>query len=162
MIGTSWRLWLRWLLLFVLLLAVSYVLLRNGMFQNVWSVDWTKISFIIYGLFFAGTLTAGWSALQVSRGKWEYDAVTRRINFLWFLADQLLTLGMIGTVLGFIFMLNGVFSSGIESVAQIQSVLGKMTSGMAVALYTTASGLICSLLLKTQVMDLEQRIVCGE
>jgi hypothetical protein len=72
----------------------------------------------------------------------------------WFVSDMLLTLGMIGTVAGFIYMLSSSFSEmDPQNAITMQGVLAKMGAGMSTALYTTAAGLVCSLLLKLQVFN---------
>jgi hypothetical protein len=70
--------------------------------------------------------------------------------FGWFIADLLLSLGLLGTVIGFIAMLGPI--SGLDGGDQnaIKSALAAMSGGMAVALYTTLTGLIGGMLLKIQ------------
>jgi hypothetical protein len=70
--------------------------------------------------------------------------------FGWFIADLLLSLGLLGTVIGFIVMLGPI--SGLDAGDQgaIKSALAAMSGGMAVALYTTLTGLIGGMLLKIQ------------
>lgn len=74
----------------------------------------------------------------------------RSHHFGWFVADLLLTLGLLGTVVGFILMLSPI--SGLESDdhGAIRHALTVMGGGMAVALYTTLTGLIGGTLLKIQ------------
>ena len=77
----------------------------------------------------------------------------------WFVSDTLLTLGMIGTVAGFIYMLDTSFSKmDPQNVVSMQGVLAKMGVGMSTALYTTAAGLVCSLLLKLQMYNLTHHL----
>lgn len=160
----KWSLPLRWWLLFSVLCIVMFVLINTSVLSSVWAVDWTKISYLIYTVFFIFTVRTGLMAYRMSdKGEFfyqdDYNDFCRKNKVSWFVADQLLTLGMIGTVLGFIYLLSGVFT-GISALSpsEIQSILSKMTSGMSVALYTTASGLICSLLLKIQLIDFEQHL----
>ena len=70
--------------------------------------------------------------------------------FGWFIADLLLSLGLLGTVIGFIVMLGPI--SGLDGGDQsaIKGALAAMSGGMAVALYTTLTGLIGGMLLKIQ------------
>ena len=68
-----------------------------------------------------------------------------------FVSDLCLTIGMIGTVAGFIYMLSSSFASiDVSNVSSLQGVLSHMSAGMATALYTTAAGLISSAFLKLQ------------
>ena len=69
----------------------------------------------------------------------------------WFISDLCLTLGMIGTVAGFIYMLSSSFANiDVSNVSSLQNVLAHMSAGMATALYTTAAGLVSSAFLKIQ------------
>ena len=61
-----------------------------------------------------------------------------------------MALGMIGTVTGFILMLGSSFESiDVLNTDSLKDTLTAMAIGMSTALYTTASGLISSLWLKT-------------
>ncbi|MCS3904101.1 biopolymer transport protein ExbB/TolQ [Methylohalomonas lacus] len=64
----------------------------------------------------------------------------------WLATDVMLKLGLVGTIVGFIMMLASV--AGIEDfdVSSMQGVLQLMSGGMATALYTTLTGITCSML----------------
>ena len=68
----------------------------------------------------------------------------------WFVADVLLKLGLLGTVIGFILMLSPIGGINTFDVETMKSALTSMSSGMAVALFTTLAGLIAGTLLKVQ------------
>jgi len=76
--------------------------------------------------------------------------VTAGHGFGWFVSDVLLSLGLLGTVIGFIAMLApiGQLESGDE--AALKAALTAMSGGMAIALYTTLAGLIGAVWLKVQ------------
>jgi hypothetical protein len=76
-------------------------------------------------------------------------------GFGWFVADLLLTLGLLGTVIGFILMLAPIGSLSADDHAAIKIALASMSDGMAVALYTTLCGLIGGMLLKIEGMLLD-------
>jgi hypothetical protein len=67
-----------------------------------------------------------------------------------FLCDVLLRLGLLGTIVGFIFMLLPIAEMESFDAGMIQQLLTSMSGGMAVALYTTLAGLVTSTLLKLQ------------
>lgn len=67
-----------------------------------------------------------------------------------FVADVLLKLGLLGTMVGFIFMLRPVAEINDAGAGQARDLLQSMSSGMAVALYTTIAGLVTSTLLRLQ------------
>ena len=74
----------------------------------------------------------------------------------WFVAESCLALGMIGTVTGFLLMLSGAFANiDLANTSTIQNSLTQMALGMSTALYTTLVGLICSLTLKIQLINVE-------
>ena len=79
-------------------------------------------------------------------------------GFGWFVADLLLTLGLLGTVVGFILMLGPISALDTTDQGAIKATLGAMSSGMAVALYTTLTGLIGGMLLKIQGFLLENAV----
>jgi hypothetical protein len=70
--------------------------------------------------------------------------------FGWFIADLLLSLGLLGTVIGFIVMLGPISGLDAGDQSAIKGALAAMSGGMAVALYTTLTGLIGGMLLKIQ------------
>ena len=67
-----------------------------------------------------------------------------------FVADLLLKLGLTGTVIGFILMLLPIGDIKQFDPSLMQQLLSAMSSGMAVALYSTLAGLVTSTLLKLQ------------
>ena len=70
--------------------------------------------------------------------------------FGWFVADLLLSLGLLGTVIGFIVMLGPITGLDAGDQSAVKGALAAMSGGMAVALYTTLTGLIGGMLLKIQ------------
>ena len=78
------------------------------------------------------------------------------VSIGWFISESCLALGMIGTVTGFLLMLSGAFAEiDLANTSTIQNSLTKMALGMSTALYTTLIGLICSLALKIQLVNVE-------
>ena len=64
----------------------------------------------------------------------------------WFVSDMMLKLGLLGTIIGFIFMLGSVSNIADFDVSSMQKILRHMSNGMGTALYTTLAGLTCSVL----------------
>ena len=83
------------------------------------------------------------------------DQVSNRHAFGYFASDVLLRLGLLGTIIGFILMLLPVSDIQEFDSSIMQQLLGSMSGGMAVALYTTLTGLITSTLLRFQYYILE-------
>ena len=67
-----------------------------------------------------------------------------KINFVKFIANTLVILGLIGTVIGFIIALSGVDGSVSSNPEEISNMITTLIQGMSVALYTTLAGSICS------------------
>ncbi|MEZ5931280.1 MAG: MotA/TolQ/ExbB proton channel family protein [Alphaproteobacteria bacterium] len=76
--------------------------------------------------------------------------VTAGHGFGWFVADVLLSLGLLGTVIGFIAMLAPISQLESGDQAALKAALTAMSAGMAIALYTTLAGLIGAVWLKVQ------------
>lgn len=74
----------------------------------------------------------------------------------WYICSLLIKAGMVGTVIGFVLMLQSV--SGLQSfdITQMQELLITMSAGMGVALYTTLTGVVCSALLGYQYLQLDR------
>ena len=73
-----------------------------------------------------------------------------------FASDALMKLGLLGTIIGFILMLAPIAGLDAADRASVKSSMGLMSDGMAVAMYTTLSGLIGSILLQTQYYMLDE------
>lgn len=74
-----------------------------------------------------------------------------------FWSDVLIRLGLIGTIIGFIMMLQSFVSGPSPTGENIQALLITMSQGMGTALYTTFFGLVTSTLL-----GLQQQLHAGE
>ena len=74
----------------------------------------------------------------------------------WFLADVMIKLGLLGTIVGFVMMLGSVGAVTNFDATTMQGVLRQMSSGMGTALYTTFVGLVCSILTTFQYYLLDQ------
>ena len=105
----------------------------NFLYEN----DFTKISLLIAALFVVSTSSIGYK-LWTRKDHHTYDKE-------WFVSEMVISLGMIGTVVGFIYMLYSVF----------QDSLAMMAKGMGTALLTTLVGLISSVLIKCQLVVVE-------
>lgn len=117
-----------------------------GSMEFLWNTDITKLSFLTIALWVGTSAVIGYSSYT---SKTNYDTP-------WFVAESCMTVGMIGTVIGFILMLGSSFAdldpSNIESM---RAVITDMAAGMSTALLTTLTGLIASLFLKVQIVVLE-------
>src|SRR5712691_2378206 len=73
-----------------------------------------------------------------------------------FASDSLMKLGLLGTIVGFIRMLAPIAGLDGADKVSVKNSMGLMSDGMAVAMYTTLTGLIGSVLLQMQYYLLDQ------
>ena len=137
---------LRWWLIFCLIILAGGIAIYFDIHKELYKADQTKISFLILTIFI---LTSIWIGVVTK-------LQDRTVELGWFIAEACLALGMIGTVTGFLLMLNGAFTQiDLSNPTTIQNSLVNMALGMSTALYTTLTGLICSLALKIQLVNVE-------
>lgn len=77
-------------------------------------------------------------------------ALRRRTKIGTYGADLLYKLGMLGTMVGFVMMLNSMGDLSNFDVDTLRGALQKMIAGMAVSLLTTIAGLIGGILLRLE------------
>lgn len=143
---------LRWWLFFCLTILATTVCYYFGFFTELLEKDATKLSFVIIAIYFVASTYVGKLTNDQRRGK-DYST---GLNVSWFVSETLLTLGMIGTVAGFIIMLGDSFGSiDTANPETLKEALSAMALGMSTALYTTLTGLILSQALKVQLVNLE-------
>tara|TARA_B100001559_G_scaffold90600_1_gene75856 strand:+ start:126 stop:734 length:609 start_codon:yes stop_codon:yes gene_type:complete len=86
------------------------------------------------------------------------DELSNRNSIGYLIVDILLKLGLTGTVIGFILMLLPIGEIKDFDPQILQKLLSTMSGGMAVALYTTLTGLVTSMLLKFQYFLLDSSL----
>ena len=146
-------------------MASSVLLAGLGLLGTLWEKDATKLSFVLLALF---AVMSGWCGYKTWRLSVFIDSkktepyLIEKIEHLmevgWFTSDLCLSIGMMGTVIGFIMMLGGFANIDINDMATVQGLIKGLGVGMSTALYTTLTGLICSALLKIQYFNLSQAI----
>jgi len=100
------------------------------------------------------SLTSNNKEIEEARNSFEND-LTSKLETGWFVVDLLLKLGLVGTVIGFIIMLSAITEIENFDLTLMNTLLQNMSDGMKVALYTTLTGLITSILLSMQYKYLE-------
>lgn len=93
-----------------------------------------------------------WLTVSTSIGILTFNKIAKP-EFLWFSAESCMTIGMIGTVIGFILML-GTSLNNLDpgDVELMKTAISNMAVGMSTALLTTLTGLIGTLLLRVQLV----------
>ncbi len=135
-----------WLTAALGMLGSLYFAFEGGVLQYIWHADITKLTFVIMAVFAFGYAVLGKNLYKRYLGQKisEHDMDPGLEA-----GDLSMALGMLGTVVGFIFMTSSFVNidfSGVESIRQLFSLA---TNGMSTALYTTAAGLISSITLRT-------------
>ena len=143
---------LKWWLIFCLALLATVVSGYFDVHNTLFVADTTKLSFLILGLCLITSIWIGRKTYQVGV-KDDYD---QSAEVGWFISESCLALGTIGTVIGVLLMLGTAFSDlDVTSSEALQTALASMAVGMSTALYTTLIGLVCSLIIKVQLVNLE-------
>lgn len=84
------------------------------------------------------------------------DRIKSSHDYGWFFVDAMIKLGLLGTIIGFIFMLSSVSGTEQLDLNAMQKVMQQMSAGMGTALYTTLTGLVGSLILALQYLMLDR------
>ena len=141
---------LLWWIQIVTICFASFFIYSFKWFEALYDADQTKISFLIIIVFLGATLTVG---------VLSYKTLPNRnvlSNYVWFSSETMVTLGLIGTVAGFLLMLSSAFDNlDVQNVENVQEVITDMSLGMSTALCTTLVGLVSSVLTKIQMVILE-------
>lgn len=150
---------LRGLILLGVIFFGAFVLHRNGLLSLLLKGDKSYLSYVTLALWLVATLRWLWllqwcqhvtyPSTPANRSILEAQMV-RWLNHGWFASDLCLKLGLLGTIVGFIFMLAPIRDLSAFDPTNLQNALKDMSGGMAVALYTTLAGLTCHILLRLQ------------
>ena len=133
---------LYWWLIVCVIGTGSYITHSMGWLVPLYTNDLTYITFLITAIAALTTLSLGY--------KFKVPAAVN-VNVEWFVSDVVLTLGMLGTIIGFMIMLQGTFSSiEFNDTNSIRLALSSMSQGLFTALNTTLIGLVSSIVLKVQ------------
>ena len=133
---------LYWWLIVCVIATGSYLTHIMGWLVPLYTNDLTYITFLITVIAVLTTLSLGY--------KFKVPTAVS-VNVEWFVSDVVLTLGMLGTIIGFMIMLQGTFSSiEFNDTDSIRLALSSMSQGLFTALNTTLIGLVSSIVLKVQ------------
>jgi hypothetical protein len=150
-----------WWVSVLLMLTVVFWSYYFGLVSKIWASDVTMITSIIAGIFlFVNIFSISRLSLQVADDDYvlrNHKTLLDKFESIWFISEQLMALGMLGTVIGLIHMLANSFV-GTAGDAAMQTLLSNMWASMGLALYTNAVGLIASIVLKVQVYILSYGI----
>jgi hypothetical protein len=147
---------LRWLLI-VVTTSIGWMFAGQfGLFREIHYKDASRICYVIFAILafmsvWCGRLTKN---LDSTSGD-GLATIESSADVGWFMSDLCLSLGMLGTVIGFIMILVGGFDSMVAGdTASLAKMFTKLGAGLGTALYTTLIGLLCSMILKMQYFNL--------
>jgi len=154
---------LQWLIVVVLISIGIGLLFVTDLISRVNEADVTKLSFLIGGIFLYFTVRIGIGHFRLSNieksAKAFLEIQEKVYELCTFVSRILVDLGIVGTVIGFIYMLSVSFGDiDASNTAGLRLALQSMGIGMSTALYTTAAGLICSVLLRIQLYSFMRHI----
>tara|TARA_R110002074_G_scaffold281077_2_gene452352 strand:- start:205 stop:654 length:450 start_codon:yes stop_codon:yes gene_type:complete len=143
---------LKWWIQTAIIVFSAFMINQYGWWEFLYNADMTKISFVIIGVFLISSLSIGFISLKST----NWDHIDRLTNYVWFGSEVMVTLGMIGTVAGFLIMLNTAFTGlDVNDIKNVQEAISDMAIGMSTALVTTLVGLVCSTIIKIQMIIYE-------
>tara|TARA_R110000737_G_scaffold233175_1_gene246470 strand:+ start:2422 stop:2871 length:450 start_codon:yes stop_codon:yes gene_type:complete len=143
---------LKWWIQTAIIVFSAFMINQYGWWEFLYNADMTKISFVIIGVFLISSLSIGFISLKST----NWDHIDRLTTYVWFGSEIMVTLGMIGTVAGFLIMLNTAFTGlDVNDIKNVQEAISDMAIGMSTALVTTLVGLVCSTIIKIQMIIYE-------
>ena len=158
-------LFLKWWLFMAAVTALAVYSALQGGILLLWERDQTKLSFLLLIIFVQMSIWCGYKTWRLSRfldsektEKYLVEKIEELMEAGWFASDLCLSIGMVGTVIGFITMMSGFSTIDVSDMTTVQDMIKGLGSGMSPALYTTLVGLVCSALLKIQYFNLSQAI----
>jgi hypothetical protein len=137
--------WKWWTSIVVLILSLGYVQYELDILGFVYENDPTKITMIIAAIFLLATLRIGFLSWKSQFGDPDIYAEKAPQDLLWFSSDVVMSIGMVGTLIDI----------DTTSAAAMKEVIGTLASGMGIALMTSLMGLITSIILKLQLVLME-------
>ena len=143
---------LKWWLIFCLTLLGLCICVYFNIHKDLYAADVTRLSFFIISIFICTSIWIGTKTYKVGIQQ-DYS---QQSEVGWFISESCLALGMVGTVTGFLIMLGTAFTNiDVTNAATLQQALSDMAIGMSTALWTTLVGLVSSLIIKVQLVNLE-------
>ena len=145
---------LMWWLVVCLTSLFTYIVYDFGLLIPFYVRDVTMLTYLITTIFIGTTISIGYKNATPERAQ---PGQRRNYTNEWFISDAVLTLGMIGTIVGFIIMLAGTFNTlQVTDADSVRLLISSMSKGLYTALNTTLAGLISSVIIKTQL------VICDE
>lgn len=137
-----------WWVIWCLQVLACATAAKFGLYQEIIGTDPTHITQLIAFIHILASLIIGWCIYQ------QHEPFSEA---LWYTAETQLSLGMIGTLIGFIIMLNSAFAHiASGDLDNIKNSIAMIGIGMGVAIRATLLGLISGVLIKAQLLILDK------
>ena len=145
-----------WLLLQCIIVICFYAAYTRGhdVIQLLYQYDITFISFGILSLYVLSSLWIGIHTL--------FGMQREVCDWPIFISENLVTLGMLGTLIGLMVAIGSLFGLDLTNAADAAIGIQKMATGVSIAMVTTLVGIISSLLLKIQLMLWDKTLTAVE
>ena len=141
----------RWWLFICLLSIGAYFGVYFDIFSTIFNTDKTYLSSVILLLFTGSTLLTGYRTWL-----FNYRKTYTNTKLGWFCGEIMFSLGMIGTLIGFVLVFGDALAHiDLEDQANKAKIIADMGIGISTAIYTTLAGLVCTILLWIQLINLE-------
>lgn len=146
--------WKWWTTIVVCAVLIGIAETQIGISHYLLVQDGTKISILILTILLSCSLFIGYKSYIK---QFKNRVVTQSsVEPIWFFSDAVLSIGMVGTLVGFLIVLTTTFSNITEySPEELKNIIGTLASGMGIALITSLTGLLSSILLKFQLVLLD-------
>ena len=146
--------WKWWTTIVVCVVIASigeyFITISNYLFVQ----DSTKISLVILTILSVCSIWIGYNAYQLQFKNKEIKQ--KSMEPIWFASDAVLSIGMVGTLVGFLIVLTTTFTNISDyTPEELKSIIGTLASGMGIALITSLTGLLSSIILKFQLVLLD-------
>ena len=138
-----WKIWT----IFVLMIVAGLFGIHMNAHLFILENDFTYISFINLAILTLFTISVLYKSTQV---------IKEASDTMWFLSDVVLSIGMVGTLLGFLMVLYSTFQGlDVSNTDSMRVAIETLASGMGTALLTSLVGLSSSIIMKYQLVILE-------
>jgi hypothetical protein len=145
---------IRWWMIFCAILTGIVFLDITGLVNFAWDADHSKLGFVALMIFALVTPFIGYLTNSIVRkGRVIHK---KYLQACWYAADALMGIGMCGTLVGFMMMFTSAMANVQPGNADVmKTVIISLAHGFTTGVITTLIGVVTSLLLKLQLVNLE-------
>jgi hypothetical protein len=137
------RLFLRWAL-FMSLIAIGGFIAAGLGWAGYVTDDPTHVTFVTLGVFFLATAWCGYLCWRLSNGH-DPEDVRHALDHGWFASSLCVSMGLIGTAIGYYMMLKNGNAGGEPS-----AVIRQAFAHTSVAIINTVTGAVCGVIVEIQ------------